>query len=79
MTTTFDNTQAKEEGWMLSFNTEGKAFLWHALVCHCSNLRGFNEALSFDELEQLAIDYVKERAAAGSPYHIQALAIFQLT
>jgi hypothetical protein len=79
MKPTFDNTQAHLEGWELALDSSGKHYLWHAAPDRCSNLPGFNEALKYDELEQLAIDHVKERAAAGSPYHIQALAIFQLT
>lgn len=72
----WQDSQAHREGWWLSELARTPCIFSCALTQ--SKLPGYRAGLNVLELNVLARNYVKEKAAEGSPYHIEALARTQL-
>jgi len=72
----FDNTQAESEGWRLD--------LWGGVASIGAGfesrhkLRGFRWRMTLHQANELARQFVRDKAAEGSAYHIDALARTQL-
>lgn len=76
---TFDNTQAREEGWELLMTSMRGPIIWEFYDDMTCRLPGYSPDMSPDQLDALALAFVQQKAAEGSAYHIEALAICQLT
>lgn len=76
MSEDFDNTQAESEGWRLALGS-GVASIGAGFESR-HKLRGFRWHMTLHQADELARQFVKDKAAEGSAYHIDALARTQL-
>ena len=71
----WDGTQARAEGWFLYEFTD-----LHLELCAYSR-SSFHKQVGvlFGDKDKLALQFVQDRAAEGSAYHIEALMLLQLS
>lgn len=71
----WDGTQARAEGWRIYESKDRPLQLW-AYVGSSFHKRA---GTLFSGADKLALQFVKDRAAEGSAYHIEALMLLQLS